>query len=168
MVRISETEAHCRNVLAFLDMLAWSEIGPAMLEKSDNGYNVLVGSMPAKMLTFKSYETHPAIYNKATNSTAAGRYQILLRYWPHYQKQLKLPDFGPESQDFYAIQQIREQGALEDVRAGRITSAIGKCANIWASLHGAGYGQHEHSLDDLLAQYIAAGGLLSDNDKEAI
>jgi len=51
-------------------------------------------------------------------------------------------------------------GAL-DVHAGRIQSAIEKCRNIWASLPGAGYGQHERKLDDLLAHHIAAGGRLA-------
>jgi hypothetical protein len=36
------------NLKAFLDMIAWSEIGPALLAKSDNGYNVCVGSTPEK------------------------------------------------------------------------------------------------------------------------
>ncbi|MCY1372962.1 hypothetical protein D9M69_602040 [compost metagenome] len=60
-----------------------------------------------------------------------------------------------------AIQQIRGRRALADIQAGRIAEAIGKCRNIWASLPGAGYGQNEHSLEDLLAHYVAAGGRLA-------
>ena len=65
------------NEKAFLDMIAFSEIGTALLVKSDNGYNVLVGSTAAKPLLFDSYADHPRIYNKQFNSTAAGRYQLL-------------------------------------------------------------------------------------------
>lgn len=158
MARLSEAKAGGRNVLAFLDMLAFAEIGPTMLAKSDDGYNVLVGSLPHKMLTFDSYATHPAIYHKGTNSTAAGRYQILSRYWPHYAKQLKLPDFGPESQDLYAVHQFRERKALHLIQDGKLIDAIARVKNIWASLPGAGYGQREHKLADLLEVYEKAGG----------
>ncbi|MOA41495.1 hypothetical protein D3C78_1634590 [compost metagenome] len=57
-----------------------------------------------------------------------------------------------------AIQQIREQLALADIQAGRIADAISKCRNIWASLPGAGYGQHEHKLETMLARFEAAKG----------
>lgn len=152
---------HCLpNVAPFLDMLAWSEIGPALLAKSDDGYDVLVGATAAKPLLFHSYADHPNIYNRRCNSTAAGRYQILHRYWPHYRRLLKLPDFGPESQDRYAVQQLREQGALPLLAAGDLRGAIAAAANIWASLPGAGYDQHEHDFEDLRRVYVAAGGTL--------
>ena len=44
---------------------------------------------------------------------------------------------------------------------GRIREAIAKCANIWASLPGAGYGQREHKLADLLAKFTEFGGVLA-------
>jgi hypothetical protein len=68
-----------------------------------------------------------------------------------------LPDFSPASQDRLAIQLIRERGALEDLQQGRIERAIYRCRNIWASLPGAGYGQH--SLDKLVAVWRKAGGV---------
>lgn len=147
-----------QNVRAFLDMLAWSEIGPGLLEHSDDGYDVLVGSTQRAPLLFDSYATHPNVYNKRCNSTAAGRYQILARYWPHYRDLLKLPDFGPVSQDLYAIQQLRERQAIPLIEAGHIVAAIAKVSNIWASLPGAGYGQHENEMKNMLAVYKAAGG----------
>ncbi len=146
------------NVRAFLDLLAWSEIGPGLLEHSDDGYDVLVGSTDRAPLLFDSYATHPNVYNRRCNSTAAGRYQILARYWPHYRDLLKLPDFGPVSQDLYAIQQLRERKALPLIESGHITAAIALVSNIWASLPGAGYGQHEHEMKNLLAAYKVAGG----------
>lgn len=150
-----------QNQKAFLDMLAFSEIGPRLLALSDNGYNVLVGSTPAKPLLFSSYKDHPNVFNKALNSSAAGRYQLLHRYWPPYRDLLGLPDFSPSSQDAVALQQIKERHALGDIEAGMIPNAISKCANIWASLTGAHYGQHENSLPALLAAYVNAGGVLA-------
>jgi len=76
-----------------------------------------------------------------------------------------LPDFGPISQDRCAIQQIREQRALPLIQAGEIAEAIHRCRNIWASLPGAGYGQHEHSLERLLLEFKRAQGELCANDQ---
>lgn len=161
MPRTVFTEA---NIGAFLDMLAVSEIGRAMLKESDDGYNVIVGSRPGSLITFSDYSKHPnrrIEWKPGEFSTAAGRYQILYRYWPHYRQLLKLPDFGPESQDAYAVQQIKEQRAYRDVIEGRILSAMRKCRNIWASLPGAGYGQHENKADNLVAAYKESGGVVS-------
>ncbi len=147
-----------QNRKAFLDTIAFSEIGPALLEASDNGYNVLVGSTPSHPLLFGSYDDHPNILNAACQSTAAGRYQLLHRYYVSYKASLGLPDFSPASQDAIALQQISECHALPDIDAGNFASAVAKCAHIWASLPGAGYGQHENKLALLQAAYVNAGG----------
>lgn len=164
MARISDSLAGSKNALAFLDMLAWSEGTSISKHSRDDGYDVVVGGINSPN-TFKNYASHPGVLvtvnTKGLKSTAAGRYQQLQRYWPHYRDLLKLPDFGPVSQDKLALHLAKERGALPDVHAGRIQSAIEKCRNIWASLPGAGYGQHERKLDDLLARYIAAGGSLA-------
>lgn len=135
------------NLQAFLDMLAWSE-GTSRIKGSDNGYNVIVGGA-----LFNGYADHPrklvTLTNLGIKSTAAGRYQLLSRYYDAYKKQLGLKDFSPANQDAIAVQQIRERKALADIEAGYIKEAIAKCSNIWASLPGAGYGQHEHKIDDL-------------------
>lgn len=146
------------NLKAFLDMIAYSEIGPKLLALSDNGYNVLVGSTPDKPLLFTDYSHHPQIRNPAMNSDAAGRYQFMGRYWSHYKLQLSLPDFGPESQDRWAVQLVKECRALDDVETGHVDRAIAKCSSRWASFPGAGYGQPEHRLDTLEAAYERAGG----------
>lgn len=143
------------NMKAFLAVLAVSE-GTKNL--GDDGYNVLVGSLPGKPLLFHDYSTHPRLLNRKMNSTAAGRYQILARYYDAYKKTLHLKDFSPSSQDAIAIQMIKEQGAYNDVLQGNITAAIRKCKNIWASLPGAGYGQHENDVGQLLDAYIRNGG----------
>lgn len=141
------------NIDAFLDMIAVSE-GTA--GKGDDGYNVLVGGG-----LFNNYDDHPRQHITIRNdlvSTAAGRYQLLSRYYDYYKSLLGLPDFSPESQDQIAIQQIRESHALELIEQGTLVQAIAKCAHIWASLPGAGYGQHENPIHKLIAAYQAAGG----------
>jgi len=149
-----------QNRKAFLDMIAFSEIGPALLAKSDNGYNVIVGGG-----LFSGYADHPRKVVKIPKlnlcSSAAGRYQLLARYWDAYKKQLKLKDFSPASQDAVALQQIKECGALPDIDAGNFDAAVKKCSRIWASLPGAGYGQNENPLDKLRFAYVNAGGKLS-------
>ncbi|MEB7559163.1 MULTISPECIES: glycoside hydrolase family 24 protein [Enterobacteriaceae] len=144
---------------AFLDMLAWSEIGDRLLKASDNGYNVIVGGT-----LFTSYADHPRklvdLPRLKIKSTAAGRYQLLSRYWDAYRKQLGLKDFSPASQDAVALQQIKERRALELIDSGNIRQAIDRCSNIWASLPGAGYGQYEHKVEDLLKKFREAGGFV--------
>lgn len=144
-----------RNERAFLDMIAYAEgtTGP-------NGYATAFGGG-----LIPSLADHPRKYYQFTNgrgetlkTSAAGRYQFLARTWDALADKLGLPDFGPQSQDAAALELIRQRGALADVRAGRTTQAIAKCAPIWASLPGAGYAQPERKLSTLVAQYRAAGG----------
>jgi muramidase (phage lysozyme) len=162
---ITAYEAGGPNVLAFLEVIANSELGAALLAVSDNGYNVLVGSTPAHPLLFSSYADHPRIRVPlpllGIASTAAGRYQLLERYFDVYQRLLRLADFSPLSQDRIAVQQIREARALPALIAGDFITAVSHCAHLWASLPGAGYGQHEHAMPQLVAYYAAAGGKLA-------
>ena len=152
------------NMQAFLTMIAVSEIGEGLLRISDNGYNVLVGSTANHPMLFASYDDHPRrlitlkLGDKEWHSTAAGRYQLLARYFDHYSQLLHLNDFSPASQDEIALQQIREKGALADIEAGRCDAAIKKVRSLWASLPGAGYGQPENSLDSLQQAFVRAGG----------
>lgn len=155
------------NLRAFLETLAFSELGLDLLTDSDNGYNVIVGSTPGHVDLFGDYSRHPhkrvilKIKGRIVTSTAAGRYQILARYADTYMRELNLPDFGPASQDRIAVQMIRECHALEDIEAGRFSQAARKCASRWASLPGAGYQQHENDINDLKLAYLAAGGSLA-------
>lgn len=164
MPRITAQAAGGRNVLAFLDMLAWSEGTSISKYTKDDGYDVIVGGIDSPN-TFTNYAAHPGVLvtvnSQGLKSTAAGRYQLLKRYAASYTALLSLPDFGPVSQDRIAIKQITEQGALAYVQAGRVADAIGKCSNIWASLPGNNYGQRVHTVDDLVAHYIAAGGVMA-------
>ena len=150
-----------QNRSAFLDTIAYSELGAQLLQESDNGYNVLVGSTPSHPLLFDSYDDHPRIHNLKLQSTAAGRYQLLERYFDSYKSLLDLPDFSPPSQDAIAIQQIKEKGGLSLVDAGQFDDAVAAVCRIWASLPGAGYNQHENDLDALRTYYtdVANGSL---------
>jgi len=141
------------NLKAFLDMIALSE---GTKGYGDDGYNVLVGRT-----LFQGYADHPRVLvnlRPGLASTAAGRYQLLARYFDVYKKQLNLSDFGHDAQDAIAIQQIKECKALPDIEAGYIDVAIAKCAHIWASLPGAGYGQHENNSGLLISAYRHFGG----------
>lgn len=158
MATVKRNHVDNDNVIPYLDMLAMSEIGAEMLADSDDGYNVLVGSVPGAILTFDSYAKHPDVYNKALKSSAAGRYQIMYLYWPYYRKLLRLPDFGKLSQDLYAIQQIEECRAMPLLENGNLAGAIACTAHIWASLPGNKYGQHPHDYSWLRDAFLAAGG----------
>ncbi|UAN59006.1 glycoside hydrolase family 104 protein [Serratia sp. JSRIV004] len=158
-----------KNLQAFLDMLAWSEGTSTSPATKNNGYDVIVTGIDKKPEIFTDYSDHPfnkgrqskVINSKGLTSNASGRYQFMLKDWAHYRALLNLSDFGPASQDKWAIQLIKERRALADIEAGKIAQAINNCRNIWASLPGAGYGQPEHKVDLLLAQYKAAGGKLA-------
>lgn len=148
-----------KNQRAFLGALAWSE-GTTRVPDSDDGYRALVGGT-----TFASYADHPRkliwIPRLNINSTAAGRYQLLERYFDAYKVVLHLSDFSPASQDAIALQQVRECNALALIESGDFGTAIDRCAHLWASLPGAGYGQRENSLADVQAAYVAAGGYVA-------
>lgn len=144
------------NRRAFLDMIAVSE---GTKGKGDDGYNVMFGGC-----LFEGYQDHPrklhtyTIKGRKVTSSAAGRYQLLSRYYDAYKRMLNLPDFSPVSQDQIALQQIKERRALPDIDAGLIPEAIAKCSNIWASFPGAGYNQHENEMKTLLNAFREAGG----------
>lgn len=146
------------NLRAFLDTIAWSEIGPELLAASDNGYNVLVGATAVRPILFHDYTAHPLIHNSAMNSDVAGRYRFAGRFWDHYKQTLKLPDFGPASQDRWALQLIKECHATDDVLLGHIDRAIAKCCSRWPSFPGATYGPRQNHLSSLEDAYERAGG----------
>ncbi len=126
----------------------------------NHGYDVIVGGE-----LFTDYSDHPrklVTLNSKLKSTAAGRYQLLSRWWDAYRKQLGLKDFSPKSQDAVALQQIKERGALPMIDRGDIRQAIDRCSNIWASLPGAGYGQYEHKIGDLIARFKEVGGVVNE------
>lgn len=149
------------NLAAFLDMIAWAEGTDNGRQRTmDRGYDVVVGGD-----NFTGYADHPRMLVSLPalkiKSTAAGRYQLLSRYWDAYRNTLGLPDFGPLSQDKVAIQQIKERRAIQQIERGDFEGAVRSVKNIWASMPGAGYSQHEQHILKLAAAYEAAGGVIA-------
>jgi len=142
------------NVRAFLMMIRIGEgtAGP-------DGYTTFFGGSH-----FSDLSKHPNVPHTGGGytSTAAGAYQFLYSTWQQLAAQYGLPDFSPASQDIGAVGLIKQQGALADVIAGRIATAIRKCNRIWASLAGSPYGQPTLTMADDLANFVNAGGNLTD------
>ena len=147
---MNKTTVAFKNIRAFLIMIQYAEG-----TYGKDGYRKLYGGS-----LFNDFSRHPnAPQTKwGITSTAAGAYQILNKTWLELQAKLKLPDFSPVSQDKAAIELIRRRKALDDVYAGRWSQAIEKCRKEWASLPGAGYGQNEKNITNLLAVIKVAGG----------
>lgn len=163
-----DVSAQDQNAQAFLWMIRVGE-GTA----HDQGYNEQVGGT-----YFSDMSDHPANLGwrgmplsdaqcagagrgAGCVSTAAGAYQFIKPTWNSLKSKLGLSDFSPESQDAAALELIRQRGALDAVQAGDIKTAIQKCASIWASFAGAGYGQREVALQSMLDNYTNAGGTLA-------
>ena len=147
-------------------MLAVSEGTSTSPATQCQGYDVIVTGIDKKPEVFSDFSDHPfnrgrkskVINSKGLTSNASGRYQFMLKDWKHYRALLQLPDFGPESQDRWALQLIRERGALVLIDEGQFVVAVGRVKNLWASLPGAGYGQPEHAIAKLELAYQNAGG----------
>lgn len=123
-----------------------------------NGYRMLFGGK-----LFDDFSQHPRISRQFTTtdgkaewSSAAGAYQI---NWPSWCEHPG-PDFSPASQDAWAVWAITEAGAMDDVVAGRLATALEKCSGRWASLPDARYPQPRKTLAFAQAAYLKAGGIL--------
>ncbi|KYC34755.1 hypothetical protein WA1_49395 [Scytonema hofmannii PCC 7110] len=141
---------------AFLDTIGWAETGTT----GPQGYRKLVFNGE-----FKNFKSHPNILqcanikrraggSRRVCSTAAGRYQMLNKNWWTLQSKLGLPDFSPASQDKMAIALIKQEGALEDVKAGRFEIAACKVGNIWAGFPCNEYDQRPRSTQKLKQIYL--------------
>lgn len=149
-----------QKVNSFLDLIAFSEGTSTSPITKNNGYDVIVSGINGPSV-FSDYSDHPFAKgghvivreNPMLISTAAGRYQLLARYWNVYKVQLHLPDFSAASQDAVAVQQMKERGAVALVEAGNIDGAIKACSSVWASFPGNSYGQGGKSMSTLLEKY---------------
>ena len=164
------------NMRAFLTVIAWAE----GTERAPDPYRVCYGYRH----TIRDLGEHPAVLradgtrewsgerlsdamcrgaglSPGCVSTAAGRYQLIRPTWVRCKRALRLPDFGPASQDAAAVYLIRERGAVDEVEAGRIEEAIRLCRTEWASLPGNSAGQPQRAMSELLAQFERAGGNLA-------
>lgn len=122
------------NVRKFLNFLGKAE---------GADYNTIVGGGQ-----FTDFRAHPRVVGLRTAegpSTAAGRYQIVGTTYDDVAPKLGIRDFSPDSQDRIAVELIRRNGALEDVRSGNFEAAIGKLGGTWASLPSSPYSQPKRS-----------------------
>jgi muramidase (phage lysozyme) len=145
------------NRKAFLDMTAMSE---GTYGQGDDGYNKLVN--PGGY--FASYADHPrqVIHvGGSLYSTAAGRYQILARTWDGVKGAINAGDFSPGNQDAACLELARRRGALADIDAGDIETAVLKCNREWASFTGSPYNQNPHDMGTMLTWFEQAGGTLA-------
>ena len=94
------------------------------------------------------------------HSTAAGRYQMTLHTWLACKETLSLQSFDAAAQNDACILLIKQKGALDDVRAGKVQDAIFKCRGLWASFPASESGQPKRELADMLDRFTAAGGAL--------
>ncbi|MEG3839199.1 glycoside hydrolase family 104 protein [Microcoleus sp. herbarium14] len=142
------------RVKAFLDTIAAAE-GTA----ASDGYRTQYTGTK-----FASFSDHPREmrcgrrYGKKLCSDAAGRYQFLSTTWDRFAKKFGVSDFSPQNQDLMAIELIREKGALEDIEAGRLESAVRKLAYIWPSFRRFG-GSVESSMPKLEQMYLQNLGI---------
>lgn len=155
------------NVRAFLKMIQ-------LAEGTYGDYHIVFGGAH-----FNNMSDHPAVTGEWTGkrlsdeiciaagqqpgckSTAAGAYQIIKPTWLSLKEKLDLKDFTPISQNLAAIELIREKGALDDVKAGRVEDAINKVRFVWASLPGNSYRQPTKTLAELKVFYQSNGGNFS-------
>jgi muramidase (phage lysozyme) len=143
------------NVQAFLRML---RVGEGTTD--EDGYRRHFGGELAPDLTRHPRRAITKMVNGAPiTSTACGAYQFLSRTWDDCQGALKLPDFGPESQDLAAVFLINRAGALSAVIAGQFEIAVAKCAGTWASLPGSPYGQPVITMARCKWEYEKWGGV---------
>lgn len=152
------------NVRAFLHLVMACE----GVDKAPDPYRVLFG-WPAPGRTFESFADHPRkLYpftqtDGTTNwSSSAGAYQIIRVTFDRLRVKLKLSGFDPAVQDAMAMELIAEDGAMADVKAGRIQQAMDRCAGTWASLPASHYAQPKRTVAFALAAYQKAGGTLAD------
>ncbi len=137
-------------------------------------YRALYGYHPRLNPTrlFDSYDDHPrkrfmfdgtpipdGVKPKPYSyTTAAGALQITESTFDRVTRIIGRRDFSPASQVEIGKFLIEEAGALDDLRAGRLTAFAAKCSPIWASFPMSKSGQPKHSMDFVRKAYRAAGG----------
>lgn len=150
MKTVTQADVLNKNVQAFLRVIRHGEG-----TEDANGYRRMFGGA-----LFTGYADHPRVTVKKSGyvSTAAGAYQFKVDTWDETKAYMGLPDFTPASQDRGAVGRIAARGALDDVKAGRFTDAVKKCAKEWASLPFSPYGQPTINLATAQGVYSANGG----------
>ena len=148
------------NYLAFAYALEEGEI-PKPYRHTPDAYRVLFGG---DLLDDLSRHPNRKVTAGGYTSTAAGRFQALWGTWSDFCRDISedpetLP-FTAEWQDLFGVWCCNRRHALADIAAGRIHEAVKKCGAEWASLPGSPYGQPTITMDQFLAAYTAAGGVI--------
>ena len=137
---------------ALLNTIRYAE--GTWVEGSDDGYRVIYGGGRVDRL-----DRHPEITVRRTYvSAAAGAYQFLPATWYEASRRLRLPDFGPKSQDQAALYLMEKRGALASFDSQGLTlEVLARLSPEWASLpahHGGSYyGQPVKSAAELRRFY---------------
>lgn len=114
---------------ALLDTIRYAE--GTWLGGDPSGYRVMFGGDKTTSL-----ERHPnrVIRTSGYSSAAAGAYQFMPGTWGPLQQRLGLKDFGPQSQDFAALELVRQRGARDLInKEGFTPDVAAKLAPEWAS-----------------------------------
>ena len=107
-------------------------------------------------------------FSARITSSAAGRYQFLYDTWLDLVKATGLTDISPATQDIMALTLADQKGATPYILQGYIEEAVWRCRKVWASFPGAGYGQGEKKIDQLLMAYYRGGGILIGGSRKSV
>lgn len=147
------------NVGAFLRVIREGESSQEPI-----AYRMRWGGLGKPVAYFDDFSRHPRIFEPTTGgrqSSAAGAYQIVATTYDSIAPSLGITDFTPTSQDALAIALIDRRGALDDVMAGRIRTAIADLRAEWTSLPGAVENSGRYTMGRALAVYAKYGGRLA-------
>ena len=128
------------NLRATLSMLKQAEAGPSNDPLTYNSWNSgYVFTTHSYSACPNDYQEHPGM-NRNSNSSAAGAYQFLARYY-------SMPDFSPTSQDKAALKLMPSKG-YDAAVLGDIPSFVKECQKYWTSLK-------EWTIDELQSTFNA-------------
>jgi muramidase (phage lysozyme) len=143
------------NVVGFSRLIRQSES-----DQTDAAYTIINGGSH-----FSDFSKHPFGELKTTEGgKAAGAYQWLPTTWADLKRRYPVDcaTFTPWAQDFGFVAKLQDRGALDDVLAGNIREAVGKCRQEWTSLPGAAENAGQYTLDKALVIYAQYGGKLNE------
>lgn len=150
-----QADASNPNVRRVLDIIASTE----RTDKAGTGGGYNVGF---NHVVIPSLADHPRKYyefkdknGKLDQSSAAGRYQFIVKTWDGVAKDLGLKDFSPANQDIAAVELIRRAGALEQIKNGDLKGGIDRLGGVWASFPSSPYPQpkvSQSTVDNLIAK----------------
>ena len=135
----SDPDLNTKNFLSFI----------SKAEGAD--YSTVVGG--GKFNDFSKHPNIPAVKTADGVSTAAGRYQITKTTYDDVATKLGVTDFSPESQDKIALELIRRNGAIDDVRSGNFNAAVDKLGKVWASFPSSTYKQSKRSREWVASEF---------------